>query len=98
LNMSAPDFAPLTVISFQKVVPGARERLVQITGPDQNIKNIKHNLERQTKFGRGTWGKRGHCWGGLEWLVARLVRPGLVSTNVTLEELPVPPAVFSVNL
>jgi len=49
---------------------------------------------KQTKFGRGTWGERGHCWGRLEWLVARLVRPGLVSTSLTLEELLVLPAVF----
>jgi len=46
LNMSAPDFAPLTVISFQKVVPGARERLVQITGPVQdNILQARRLIE-----------------------------------------------------
>jgi len=35
-----------TIISFQRVSPGARERLVQITGPtDENISQAKHLIE-----------------------------------------------------
>jgi len=35
-----------TIISFQRVAPGARERLVQITGPtEENINQAKHLIE-----------------------------------------------------
>jgi len=35
-----------TIISFQRVAPGARERLVQITGPsEENISQAKHLIE-----------------------------------------------------